>query len=284
MIEVVDTGALLTIQDLGRPGHASLGVSLSGAVDRRALRRANVAVGNRPGAAGLETTLTGAVLRALAPLVVAVTGADASVFVGDVPVRLGRPLRLATGQVLEVGAAVDGARSYVAVRGGIDAAPVLGSRSTDVLSGIGPAPLAAGDRLLVGPSAAPDQDLFAAPSTAFADLPGDGPTLRLLPGPRADWLADPGALRDATFTASPRSNRVGLRLEGDALERARDDELASEGIVAGAVQLPPSGLPVVFLADHPTTGGYPVIGVLASASLALAAQTAPGTQVRFTLA
>ncbi|WP_084079296.1 biotin-dependent carboxyltransferase family protein [Demequina sp. NBRC 110057] len=284
MIEVISAGALLTVQDLGRAGLAHLGVPRSGAADVRSLRRANTLVGNAPGAAALEATLTGAVLRALAPMVVGVAGAEAPVFVGDVPAPLGRPMRLAAGQVLDAGEATAGARTYIAVRGGIDVPAVLGSRSTDVLSGLGPAPLAAGDRLRVGAAADPGQELFAAGAPTGPALPGtdEAVTLRMLAGPRADW-ADPAAIADLahrSFVASDRSNRVGLRLAGDAIPRAREGELASEGMVPGAVQLPPSGEPVVFLADHPTTGGYPVIGVLDSASLAAAAQVRPGQRVR----
>ncbi|MFV0287622.1 MAG: biotin-dependent carboxyltransferase family protein [Demequina sp.] len=283
MIEVVAPGTLLTVQDLGRAGLAHLGVPRSGAADVRALRRANALVGNAPGDAALEATLTGAVLRARVPLVVGVAGASAPVFVGDVPAPVGRPMRLAPGQILDVGEATAGARTYIAVRGGIDVPLVLGSRSTDVLSGLGPAPLAAGDTLGVGPAAAPGQELFAA-SAVPEPPPGprDVVTLRMLAGPRADWAA-PDALRDLAqtpFVASERSNRVGLRLTGAMVERARDGELPSEGVIPGAVQLPPSGKPVIFLADHPTTGGYPVIGVLDSASLAAAAQVRPGQPVR----
>ena len=287
MIEIVDAGLLLTVQDLGRAGHAHLGVPRSGALDLRSLRRANALVGNAPGAAALEATMTGVVLRAHAPLVVGVAGAAAPVFVGDVPAPVGRPMRLAAGQVLDIGPATAGARTYVAVRGGIDVAPVLGSRATDTLSGMGPAPLVAGDRLVVGESAAAPQELFAAAATVEPPAPPDQPaTLRMLAGPRADWAlaSDLAEVAHRPFVASERSNRVGLRLTGASVGRAREDELPSEGLVVGAVQLPPSGEPVVFLADHPTTGGYPVIGVLDSASIAAAAQVQPGQRVRLVMA
>ncbi|WP_084128697.1 biotin-dependent carboxyltransferase family protein [Demequina sp. NBRC 110055] len=283
MIEVIDAGTLLTIQDLGRPGHAHLGVPRSGAADVRSLRRANALVGNAPGAAAFEATLTGAVLRARVSLIVAVAGASAPVFVGDVPATVGRPVRLAPAQVLDVGAATAGARTYIAVRGGIAVPPVLGSRSADTLSGLGPAPLVAGDRVDVGESVAAPQDLF---TTAVPEHPLSGPeeavTLRMLPGPRADWVAPASleSLPHLPFVASERSNRVGVRLTGATVARSRDEELRSEGLVVGAVQVPPSGEPVIFLADHPTTGGYPVIGVLDSASRTAAAQVRPGQQVR----
>ncbi|WP_061961484.1 biotin-dependent carboxyltransferase family protein [Demequina flava] len=286
MIEVLDPGALLTVQDSGRHGYAHLGVSPSGACDPRAARVANLLVGNRVRDAVLETTLTGAVLRAHEGAVIAVTGAQADVFVGDVPAPRGRPVRLGAGQVLEVGAAISGMRNYIAVRGGVDVPAHLGSRATDTLSGLGSDPLRAGDRLEIGASAAAAQDLFAGPFAEPDRVPGphEQVTLTLEPGPRADWIRDTGDLETRVFTASADSNRIGLRLTGPALAWAREGELASEGLVAGAVQVPPGGQPVIFLADHPTTGGYPVMGVLDAASLSLAAQVRPGQPVVLALA
>jgi biotin-dependent carboxylase-like uncharacterized protein len=185
------------------------------------------------------------------------------------------------GAVLDVGGVTAGVRSYVAVAGGIAVEPVLGSRSTDLLSGLGPAPVRTGDVLPLGAPvpqpALPDSAPWPAPPTEL--------TLPLRLGPRADWFT-PGALRtltSATFRVSQHSNRIGLRTEGPALERLSDGELPSEGMVLGAVQVPPDGRPVVFLHDHPTTGGYPVIGVVTEAALAAAAQAAAGTPIRFTL-
>ncbi|WP_062077464.1 biotin-dependent carboxyltransferase family protein [Demequina globuliformis] len=280
MIEVVDPGALLTVQDNGRRGYAHVGVSPSGWCDPLAARAANAAVGNPRGSAVLEATLTGTVLRTREPAVVAVTGARAGVYVGDVPAPLGRPLRLRSGQTLEVTPAEAGLRSYIAVRGGIAVPPVLGSRSTDVLSGLGPAPLKAGDRVPVGEASPAPADLFGAGETPpHVAGPHEQVTLVLDPGPRPDWVREWGEWAAQVFTASAHSNRIGLRLEGATVPWAREGELASEGLVAGAVQVPPSGEPVVFLADHPTTGGYPVIGVLDAASLSLAAQVRPGQPV-----
>jgi biotin-dependent carboxylase-like uncharacterized protein len=165
------------------------------------------------------------------------------------------------------------------VRGGVDVAPVLGSRSTDTLSGLGPAPLRAGDELPVGALAGAEPFVDVAPVRA----PSSSPVLRVLPGPRRDWLAPAAwtALTGAGWTVTTDSDRVGLRLGGPRLERARDGELPSEGLVPGAVQVPPDGAPVLFLADHPVTGGYPVLAVVASADLPAAAQLRPGDRVRF---
>lgn len=290
-LEVVESGALTTVQDHGRPGLAHLGVPRSGALDAAAARLANRLVGNQLGDAVLETTATGCVLRATAPLLVAVTGAPCPVFVGSVPAPFASPMRLAAGQVLEIAAPARGVRSYVAVRGGVDVPPVLGSRSRDILSGLGPTPLRSGDWLAVGASAPVTDHLFAQlrrqvpPRNGATADAGQEIVLPLRLGPRHDWFA-PGALAtlmQASYTVSSDSNRVGLRLTGPVLERAIDGEIASEGMVLGAVQVPPSGEPVVFLADHPVTGGYPVIGVIDAGALAAAAQARAGETVRFSL-
>lgn len=280
-VTVVRAGALTTVQDLGRPGHAHLGVPRSGALDLPAHRLANRLVGNTDGAATLETTVSGCALRAAGPLLVAVTGAACAVRVGGRPAAWGAPVRVPGGAVLDVGAATAGLRSYVAVAGGFAVEPVLGSRATDLLSGLGPAPLADGDELPVG---------AVRGAVATADVLPYGPVgaelvLPFVPGPREDWFA-PDALAGLVggeYAVSPASNRIGLRTDGPALRRAagRGGELPSEPMVPGAVQVPPDGRPVVFLADHPTTGGYPVIGVVPEESLPAAAQSAPGTRIRF---
>ncbi|MET9256120.1 biotin-dependent carboxyltransferase family protein [Streptomyces sp. NPDC003717] len=279
-LAVVRAGVLTTVQDRGRPGHAHLGVPRSGALDRPAAALVNRLVGNAAGAAVLETTLDGCALRPRAAVTVAVGGAPCPVTVDGRPAAWGAPLEVPAGALLDVGAAVRGVRTYVAVGGGVVVEPVLGSRSTDLLSGLGPPPLSDGAVLPLGDPPGPYARVDAAPQPA----PPAELVLRVTPGPRADWFT-PEAL--ATFTSrafrvSAASNRIGLRVEGPALGRARTGELASEGMVLGAVQVPPAGRPVVFLADHPTTGGYPVIGVVRAADLPAAAQAAPGTPVRFT--
>ncbi|MEU9131194.1 biotin-dependent carboxyltransferase family protein [Kitasatospora sp. NPDC048540] len=277
-LEVVRPGPLTTVQDLGRRGVAHLGVPRAGALDEPALRAANRLVGNPDGAAALETTLGGVALRALAPVLVAVTGAPAPVTVDGRPAGWGTAVRVPAGAVVEVGAATHGVRGYLAVAGGLAVPPVLGSRSADLLSGLGPAPLAAGDRLPVG--AAP-----AGPRAALVPLPAPPAelVLRLRLGPHADWFSGVAALARDTYRVAAASNRVALRTEGPAVGRARAGELPSAGLVLGAVQVPPDGQPVIFLADHPTTGGYPVVGVVPAADLPPAAQARPGTPLRFLL-
>lgn len=297
-LEVLDAGALTTVQDAGRPGFAHLGVPRSGALDAASAALANRLVGNPADAAVLETTATGCIVRASSPMLVAVTGAPGPVFVGAVPAPFGSPVRMAAGQVLEVAAPSRGLRSYVAVRGGISVPPVLGSRSTDTLSGLGPAPVTSGDRLPVGESETVSDAEFAAllierprserPRGERWRASGEVSGIVALPirlGPRDDWFtaAAVDTLTTATYEVSADSNRVGLRLTGPSLERAVTGEIASEGMVLGAVQVPPSGEPVVFLADHPTTGGYPVIGVVDNRALAAVAQAGAGDRVRFSV-
>ena len=267
-VEVVRPGLLLTVQDRGRPGLAHLGVPPSGAADPRAYELGNRLVGNPPGAAVLEATLDGPVLRFDRPTTVALTGATA------IDVR--------TVEVLEVGRCVGGARTYICIRGGIEVEPVLGSRSTDLLTGLGPAPLRAGDVLPVGPDPARTAGLGTVPGPAVPDTP----VVRVVLGPRDDWFT-PAALEmlcSEAWRVSSSSNRVGIRLEGPRLERARHDELLSEGLVTGALQVPASGEPILLMNDHPTTGGYPVIATVRSDDLWLAGQLAPRQYVRFAIA
>ncbi|MDN4173117.1 biotin-dependent carboxyltransferase family protein [Nocardioides sp. SOB77] len=275
-LHVLAAGHLTTVQDRGRPGYAHLGVPRAGALDRPAADLANRLVGNPQGAAVLEVTLGGLTVRADRDCWVAVTGADGPVGVDGVARGHARAERLPAGAVLEVGTPRRGVRSYVAVGGGIAVEPVLGSRSTDTLAWIGPPRVVDGAVLPVGePAGGPVPHDTPRP-------PAAGP-LRVHPGPRADWFAgDPlAAVCAATYSVDAASNRVGLRLDGPPLERARGGELASEGMVLGAVQVPPSGRPVVFLADHPVTGGYPVVAVVDAADLWRCAQLRPGDEVRF---
>ena len=278
-VVIVAPGPLPTVQDLGRPGLAALGVGPSGAADRRSLRLANRLVGNPEGAATVEITFGGFRARFTRAAVVALTGAEGPVRVADREVAANGPLVVPAGYEVVVGTPERGLRTYLAVRGGLAVPRVLGSRSTDLLSEIGPAPLRAGDRLPVGDEVTGDPVVDLAPVRALPETLD----LDLLPGPRDDWFtAEAHALLgEATFEVTPRSNRVGLRLAGPALARAVTDELPSEGVVRGALQVPADGQPVLFLADHPVTGGYPVIGVVDERSADLAGQARPGQRVRF---
>ncbi|NJC24414.1 biotin-dependent carboxylase-like uncharacterized protein [Arthrobacter pigmenti] len=274
-LTVLDPGPLTLLQDAGRPGQAALGVSPSGALDIEAYARGNLMVGNPAGAAALEVLFGPAEFRAEVPAVVVVTGAGGAVEVNGRHVH--GVLQLAAGDVLRLGRAEAGLRYYVCVRGGLEGERELGSLSTDTLSGLGPVPLRRGDLLRFGSA----QGAAGFPPSRRAS---NGPhAVRILEGPRRDWFTAESWQRliAGTWSVTAESNRVGLRLDGVPMERSRTGELPTEGMVAGAIQVPPSGLPVVFLADHPVTGGYPVIGVVHSADLSILAQAAPGQRVRF---
>jgi biotin-dependent carboxylase-like uncharacterized protein len=278
VIEIVRTGPLATVQDLGRPGYADLGVSPSGAADLASHRLANRLVANPEDAATIEVTLGGLEIVTDRGAWVAVTGAPVPVTIQGRPVGINGPVHVPPGGRLALGLAAGGLRSYLAVRGGIGVEPVLGSRSTDTLGGIGPGRLRPGDRLPV---------LAPGPEQPCVDLAPVSPPPAVVeagiePGPRAGWLS-PDALpllAAGPWRVSADTDRVGVRLDGPRLERSRTGELASEGIVRGAIQVPPSGQPIVFLADHPVTGGYPVVAVVRGADLARLAQARPGCEVR----
>jgi biotin-dependent carboxylase-like uncharacterized protein len=287
--EVLAPGALTTIQDLGRPGWAHIGVPRSGAADRPALVRANRLVGNADGAAGLETTLAGPRLRFDGAAEIALTGAPVKARVGERPVEMNQAFAVEAGDELKVGNASSGLRTYVAFRGGIEAPLVLGSAATDVLTGLGPAALGHGDVLslnMVRAGSGGGRTIWPPapePPPQLKDIP-NSVVLRYIVGPRSDWFTDESVKRLANeqFTVDQASNRIGLRLQGARLERCRRDQLPSEGLVPGAIQVPADGQPILLLVDHPTTGGYPVVAVVHSQDLPLAAQLRPGRQLRFT--
>ncbi|HWD68974.1 MAG TPA: biotin-dependent carboxyltransferase family protein [Solirubrobacteraceae bacterium] len=286
-VEVLTPGALTTIQDLGRPGWGHIGVPRSGAADRRALVLANRLVGNADGAAALETTLAGPRLRFDGAATVALSGAPVRARLDGRALGMNEALEVGPGDELKLGNASAGLRSYIAFAGGIDAPLVLGSAATDVLTGLGPAALAPGVVLALGAIAGGGR-------TARSPAPDPPPpwelpesvVLGVIVGPRSDWFTDASIKRllSEPFTISQASNRIGIRLDGPVLERARPGELRSEGLVSGALQVPPDGRPILLLADHPTTGGYPVAAVVSSNDLGLAAQLRPGQEVRFRVA
>jgi biotin-dependent carboxylase-like uncharacterized protein len=279
MIRVRKPGLLTTVQDLGRPGLAHLGVPTAGAADRRAFGLANRLVGNRPGAAALEITLAGPELELEAGGWIALTGGRVTAHLDGRPVPMDMAVRADPGQMLRAGSVTSGLRAYLAVRGGIDVPPVLGSRSTDTLAPVGPPRLEEGARLPVGDQAGGDPYRQVAPTPPV----DPEPVLRTVRGPRDEVFTHDAVrgLIGAAWTVTSDSDRTGVRLDGPVLERRRRVELASEGMVEGSLQVPPDGHPILFLANHPTTGGYPVIAVVVGADLPLAAQARPGTRMRF---
>jgi len=288
-LEVLRTGPLSLFQDRGRPGLAAMGVGRSGAADMSSYLAVNGALGNETGVAAIESVLGGLSVRAHGEVVLAVGGAPVAATVDGEPVH-GGPVELLDGQVLKLGTARRGLRTYLAVRGGFDVPSVLGSCSTDTLSGVGPAPIARGDRIPLRSVSAPGGTTKDAEGQSVWDDVSEPLSLLVIPGPRDDWFAAASDLGVGEWVVSPNSNRVGVRLDrpadadqaaAPALRRKDSQELPSEGMTLGAIQVPPSGQPVLFLADHPVTGGYPVIGVVRAADVDRAAQARPGQHVRF---
>ncbi len=291
-LEILDPGLQTLIQDRGRPGLAAMGVSASGAADRSALDAANKLVGNDGRAAVLELGVGEFSARAQSPVELAITGAPrAGSIDGEGATRAvpyGRVFEVAAGESFTLEAPSSGFRTVLAIRGGVEAPLALGSASRDTLAGLGPVPLGAGDTVHAGRWATAET-AEPAPTRGRLPRPGKVTVLRVIPGPRDDWFAREDAtgarrLWSQDWKVTPRSDRVGVRLSGAPLVRADDyaqQELPSEGLATGALQVPPDGQPVLFLADRPLTGGYPVIGVVCEDDLELAAQLPPDAKVRF---
>lgn len=275
-------GPQALVQDGGRIGLLSLGVCGSGAMDRASAQLANRLVGNADGAAVIEALLGGLEMESVGDLWCAVTGTDAPVLVDGVPVGSNTPVHLPAGSRIRVDAPTRGMRAYLAVRGGIDVPAVLGSRSTDTLAGLGPSPIVAGHVLPVGPV---DGHWSAIDIAPVPPAPAEGDLLRIdvQPGPRRDWLRSSDDLLARIWTVGARQDRIGIRLEGEPLALAVEHALPSEGTVAGAIEVPPEGLPYVLMRDHPVTVGYPVVAVVEPRGIDLLAQARPGCRVRFGL-
>jgi antagonist of KipI len=280
-LEVLDPGMLSTVQDLGRFGHGAIGVSACGAADPLSLRIGNRLVGNDDGAPAIEMTLRGGTFRTDAPAVVAACGSD---FGASVPPWTA--VELAAGAVVELGATRSGARCTLCIRGGVAVAPVLGSASTHLPSGLGGVEgraLRKGDRVAIG--AAPRGGLrrLRPGATGLLERLLFRDALRATPGPQADWFgADAIAeLFRASWQVSEAADRMGLRLEGPELPRARAGELRTEGVCLGAVQVPESGRPIILFVDQQTTGGYPKIANVVTADFSAIGQLRPRKKVRF---
>ncbi|OBB27140.1 allophanate hydrolase [Mycolicibacterium peregrinum] len=278
-LEVLRTGPLALVEDLGRAGMAHLGVTRSGAADRRSHTLANRLVANPGEHATIEVMFGGFSARVRGGDVsIAVTGADTDPAVNGIPFGTNSIHHVHDGEVISLGAPHSGLRSYLAVRGGIAVEPVLGSRSYDVMSAIGPAPLRPGDILPVGEHTADLPEIDQAP---VASISGDVLELNVVPGPRDDWFVDPDVLIRTNWLVTTRSDRVGMRLVGMPLDYRRPDrQLPSEGATRGAIQIPPNGFPVILGPDHPVTGGYPVIGVVTDEDIDKLSQARPGQTVR----
>ena len=288
-LEIISPGLHSVLQDMGRPGQTGQGVSRSGALDLGALRSANRAVGNPSDMACVESVLGGLSFICHGSALIAIAGAHTPVTITNASglqwqASTYQPIELEAGDHVSLGSPKAGLRSYLAIRGGFDVTPVLGSLSTDTLAQLGPEALAVGDRLgFTAPVTGTSVSLTEAP--AF-ELPTTDNivTLDVVMGPRTDWFTQDAIQRLSSqlWRVTSQSNRVGIRLSGDTpLERINHQELPSEGTSVGAIQVPASGQPVLFLADHPLTGGYPVIASVASHHLDLAGQIPINAQIRF---
>lgn len=294
VVVVEEPGPATTVQDAGRPNVAAIGVPKAGAADELARRLANRLVGNADGDGVLEATLRGPRLRFEVATFVAVVG-DVPLTVDGRPVPVGAPIPIAAGQVVSIGANRRGCRSVLAVAGGLRAPMVMGSVSSDLLCGLGPGPLQAGDQLEIGTPGRPAGQLRLALHgahclAAWAGLSGvcsgpqpprQDPVVRVLPGPDAT-RATLDQLATGRFEVLPDSNRVGVRLGGTSIHApVPGAPSASRPVTSGVVQLPPDGRPIVLLCDHATVGGYRVIATVASADLPVVAQLRPGAVLGF---
>ncbi len=271
-IHVLQPGFQSTVQDLGRPGYGHLGISASGAADPLSLRIGNLLVGNPETAAAIEMTLTGGSFEFTGDVVVALAGSDFGV-------PLWESFEVKAGNVLACGPARTGARCYLCVRGGIDVPPVLGSRSTHLMAGLGGEALKAGAILPIGiPGAACPPPHFG-PRLLHSTAPGRA--IRVTAGPQSERFL-PGFYQSA-FLVSRHANRMGLRLEGPCVEHRERCGLLTEGAALGAIQVPPDGQPIILFVEHQTTGGYPKIANVIAADLHLLGQLRPRDEVRFEL-
>ena len=281
-LQVLSPGPLTTIQDRGRYGYIASGIGVSGAMDQDAYEAANYLVGNRHGEAVLEATLMGPSIRFEADCICAVTGADMRTKIGNQPVEPYRPFWVQAGQVLTMGYAQMGCRGYLAVQGGFDVPMVMGSRSTNLkcsLGGLEGRALKAGDVLTV-----PDEsNSLVMDRKRRVPVYHQDVTVRVVPGPQTDAFTERGisTLWTEPFTVSMKSDRMGLRLDGPAIETKNGSDIVSDGIAPGAIQVTSAGQPIILLADRQTTGGYAKIGTVCTVDLPKLAQLKPGGTVRF---
>lgn len=281
---VESAGLQTTVQDLGRPGFGPEGVSASGAADPVALRLGNLLVENQPGVAGLELTLVGGSFVFPDGAVIALTGADLGATVNGRPLEMWASHTLEPGTKLMFGATKNFARGYLAIAGGIQVDPFLGSASTHVLSGLGGfegRALRKGDRLRIGKASKKVRRRRITLAALYAFKPRK--VLRVTEGPQADWFSEAAKqvfYRDV-FRVSEESDRVGLRLEGTGLDGSTAREMITEGVSLGAVQVTPSGQPIILFVEQQTTGGYPKIANIIAADLHRIGQLRPRAEIRF---
>jgi antagonist of KipI len=284
VIQVQAPGLLTTVQDLGREGFGPIGVSPSGAADAISLRIGNRLVGNREGAAGLEMTLLGGTFVFPEGAVVALTGSDFGATLDGAAVDPWTSIEVKRGQTLNVGPTRSGARCYLCVQGGIEVAPLLGSSSTHLLSGLGGhegRALRKGDLLKIGEA----KDSYRKRTVAANALRDLSPrkVLRVTPGPQSEWFSESSrrTFYSSAYRVTEESNRMGLRLEGAPVTLGPGGQMVTEGVSIGAIQIPSRGLPIILFVEQQTTGGYPKIANVISADLSSLGQLRPRDEIRF---
>lgn len=283
-VKIVLPGAVMTVQDGGRYGYQETGIQVSGAMDQASFKKANYLVGNDETEAVLEVTLFGGMLEFTEDTIVAVTGADMGPMVDEEPVEMNCPLLIQKGQTLTLGTARQGCRTYLAFAGGIDVPLVMGSRSTNLkcaFGGYGGRALKAGDVLELGK---PKLSFDRVKKRRTKGLETEKIIeVRAVPGPQQEYFTEAGekAFYSGTYTITDQSDRMGYRLKGPLVESKNGTDIISDAIPLGAVQIPPSGQPIVLLADRQTTGGYAKIAVVCSFDIPKLVQGRPGDKVRF---
>ena len=287
-VKVIIPGALTTVQDAGRYGYQSSGIQTSGVMDHKAYEEANALVGNTGGEAVLEATLFGGMMEVTADTVAAVAGADMEPKVNNVPCGMNRPVLLRAGDTLSLDMAKSGCRSYIAFAGGVDVPVVLGSRSTNMkcrMGGYKGRPLQTGDAFETGLWGEEAAERYE--EVRDRSFPAEAYTspieVRVIEGPQAEYFTEKGkeTFYSARYTISDQSDRMGYRLEGEAIESVDGTDIISDGIAFGAVQVPASGRPIVLLADRQTTGGYAKIATVCSFDIPRLVQGKPGDTVYF---
>jgi len=286
VLEVIKPGLLTTIQDRGRHGYQAFGMPVAGAVDEFALRVANILVGNPEGAAALEITLLGPHLKVLAPVKLALTGADLGARINGAEFPRWETVAVNPGDEITFTAVREGCRAYLAVAGGIEVPEVMGSRATYLrgkIGGIEGRALQAGDLLRAGSQKERNLPVGTRLTPALIPKYSSAITLRVIPGPQDDHFTQGGldTFFQSEYTVTTEADRMGYRLQGPTIEHREGADIISDGIPLGAIQVPGHGLPIIMLADRQTTGGYPKIATVCSVDLSLIGQAKPGDKVRF---
>ncbi|MEY2411421.1 MAG: antagonist of KipI [Acidobacteriaceae bacterium] len=283
-IQVHSPGLLTTVQDLGRQGFGPVGISPSGAADPVSLRLGNKLVGNEESAAALEMTLVGGTLVFPQGAIIALTGSDFGATLDDAHLDLGILVQVRPGQTVRLGPTHTGARCYLCVQGGIAVKQFLGSASTHLLSGLGGfegRALQKGDVVHIGPATRPFRKrTFATQLSAHLS---DRKVLRVTIGPQSDWFSEASlhSFYSVTYRVAEQSNRMGLRLEGPAMSQRGTNQMITEGVSLGAIQVPAGGSPIILFVEQQTTGGYPKIANVISADLHRVGQLRPRDEIRF---